>query len=220
MLGDEIDLARVHHLGDDGQSSRRAHLREHTQRFFAKSLKSVRRRARLERAAAQERRAGVAHGGRRHVEHLAALDRTGAGDHGDRRAAERRVPVAAADLHDGAIGRELARRQLVRFQDRRDRLHAGERAKRNLLEQRLVADAADDRAVLAAREVRAHAGRLDALANVVDLGVGDFGAGDDDHLTSGARGVGRGAHTARGLKQKRPVKFTGRRGWCAACLSG
>ena len=48
-------------------------------------------------------------------------------------------------------------------------------------QERLVADAADDRALLAAREVRAHPGGLDAFADMVDLGVGDVGFRDDDH---------------------------------------
>ena len=52
---------------------------------------------------------------------------------------------------------------------------------RGLLQQRLVADAADDGALLAARQVRAHPQRLDALADVVQLGVRDAPSGDDDH---------------------------------------
>src|SRR6185437_3766518 len=104
------------------------------------------------------------------------------GDHRDRRAAERRAPVAPADRDHGPFRGELARCELVRLEHRRHRLDAGKRAKRDLFEQRFVADATDDRAVLAAREMRAHADRLDAFADVVDFGVGDFGSSDDDHL--------------------------------------
>ena len=56
-----------------------------------------------------------------------------------------------------------------------------ERAQRQLLEQRFVADATDDRTLLAAREMGAHTDGLDALANMVDLGVGDLGTCYDDH---------------------------------------
>src|SRR5262249_1742528 len=114
-------------------------------------------------------------------EHLLILDGARAGDHRERLAAERGVGVAAADVHDRSGHGELARRQLVGFEHGRDRLDAGDGQERNALEQRLVANAADDRALLAAREVGAHTDGLDALANVVDLGVGDVGAGDDDH---------------------------------------
>ena len=65
VLGDEIDLPRVHHLGDDRQAGLGAHLGEDLERVGAQALERVRRRARLERAAAKHRRAGVAHGGGR-----------------------------------------------------------------------------------------------------------------------------------------------------------
>ena len=71
----------------------------------------------------------------------------------------------------------------------RDMLHAtaravrdaGEREEGGLGQQRFVADAADDGALLAARDVGAHPQRLHALADVVQLRVGDTRAGDDDH---------------------------------------
>ena len=152
-----------------------------SQRFDAESLEGVGRRARLVRAAAEHRRAGSRHRVRRGDEHLAALDRTRPGDDGERVAAEAGVRLAAADVHDGALDRELARRELVRLEHRRDRFDAGERTQRQLGQERLVADASDDRALLAARQMRAHPGGLDALADMVDLGVGDVGFRDDDH---------------------------------------
>jgi hypothetical protein len=92
-----------------------------------------------------------------------------------------RAPGCIADGDHGAVHAELARRELVRLEHRRHRLDPGERAERELGEQPLVADAADDGAALAAREVRAQAGALHALDDVIELGVGDVGARDDDH---------------------------------------
>src|SRR5207253_2794203 len=51
----------------------------------------------------------------------------------------------------------------------------------------------------------AHADRLDALANVVDFGVGDVGPGDDDHDRNG-----------EWVKQKRPVEVHGSLGSLSA----
>ena len=64
--------------------------------------------------------------------------------------------------------------------------------------------------LLAAREMRAHADRLDALADVVDLGVGDVGASDDDHESDVENG---------GENEKRPVEFHGSLGLVRGVLS-
>jgi hypothetical protein len=106
------------------------------------------------------------------------------------------APVRVADADGGAVGAELARRELVRLEHRRHRFDAGQRLERHLGQQALVADAADDGAPLAAREVDLEAGTLDALADVVELGVRDVGAGDDDHRGSRERGWGAVDRTA------------------------
>ena len=146
VLGDEIDLPRVHHLGHHRQSRFGANVGQESKRVAAKPLERVGRRARLEGAATEHRRTRIAYGMGRLGEHFAILHRTGSGYHGDILAAERRVCVPASDAHDRPFDREFARRQLVRFEHWRHRLDARQRAERNLLQQRLIADAADDRA--------------------------------------------------------------------------
>ena len=193
VLGHQLDVARVEHLGDHRHPGRRADLDEQFQRRAAESLETVRRRPRLERAAAQDRRAGRAHGERGGVQHSAVLDRAGPGDHGDLRPADPRV---VADADDRRLGGELARGTLVRLEHRHDQLDARQRAERDLEQPCFVADAADDRALLAAREVRVQPRALDALADVIELGVGDVGTRDDDH--AGMPG--------RGGKHERPVE--------------
>ncbi len=151
------------------------------ERLDAEPLERVGRRARLVGAAAQHRRAGLGDRTRRVDEHLAIFDGARTGDDGEHVSAEAGLRLAPADAHDGSLDGEFARRELVWLEHRRDGFDAGERAKRHLGEQRLVADASDDRALLAARQVRAHADRFDALADVVDFGVGDVGLCNDDH---------------------------------------
>ena len=81
VLGDDVDLVRLHHLGDDRQTGPLAGLGEVAQALDAQALERVGRGPRLERATAQDRGAG----GRDRVGGLeqlvAALDRARAGHH-------------------------------------------------------------------------------------------------------------------------------------------
>ena len=60
VLGDELDRAGRHHLGDDRQARQLARAGEQREALLAEPLERVRRGARLERAAAQARAAPAA----------------------------------------------------------------------------------------------------------------------------------------------------------------
>ena len=78
-------------------------------------------------------------------------------------------------------GVELAAGQLERLQDRQHLLDAGDGRQRLGLQLVLVADDADDGAMLAPAEVRLEAQLADALEDVVDLGRRRSRFQDDDH---------------------------------------
>jgi hypothetical protein len=114
MLEHGVDVPRVHQLGDDRQPGLLARLDEDRQGLFAETAEGVRRRPRLEGAAAQHRRAGVRDRTGRLERLLPVLDRAGPGDQAEGVISER----AAVHLDHGRIRRELARDQLVRLEDR------------------------------------------------------------------------------------------------------
>ena len=169
MLGDDVDLVGLHHLGDDRQPRLTSRFREELEPFLLEALECVRRRPRLERAAAQHRGARRLHA-RGDLEDLfARLHGARAGHDDDRFAADGHV---VADAHDAVGAAHLAAGQLERLQDRRDRLHALQRLQRaQPLLAAVVADGADDVAQLAVDGVRRVAHGADAAADVVDFGV-------------------------------------------------
>ena len=80
-LLDHLDLADVHHLGDELQVLGRCRVAQQLQAFLAEALEAVRRAARLERAAAEDLRAGPPHGRGRGAHLLLGLGRAGPGHH-------------------------------------------------------------------------------------------------------------------------------------------
>jgi hypothetical protein len=84
-----LQVARVHHLGDDRQARPRLGFGEQAQPLLAEPLERVGRGARLEGTAAEHRGAGIAHSGRGFQHLLARLDRARPGDHREMRAADR-----------------------------------------------------------------------------------------------------------------------------------
>jgi len=62
VLGDQIDVAVAHHLGDNGQAGSLLGLLQQLEPFDFHALKIVRRSARLERAAAQQLGSSFGHG--------------------------------------------------------------------------------------------------------------------------------------------------------------
>ena len=164
-LDHELDVARVHQLGDEGQAGLLARLLEDLERFLAEALEGVRRGARLEGAPAEHRHALLRDGARRLHRLLARLDRARAGD-------EAEVPVAdppAADVDHRRVGRELTRDELVRLEDRQHLLDAGIALERQRRQQLAVADRSDHGRLAAGRHDRAAARLLEARDDVVDL---------------------------------------------------
>ena len=105
-LHDERNLPRIHHLGDDRHVVLVADLAQDLQAFLAEPLEAVRAGPRLERAAAQDVRAGLLDLAGDVVENLAALDRARPGDHRQIAAADL---DALADDDDGVAVAELLR---------------------------------------------------------------------------------------------------------------
>src|SRR5262249_55900199 len=77
-------------------------------------------------------------------------------------------------------GVQLAAGELERLEDRQHLLDAGDGGQRLALELVLVADDADDGALLAAAEVRLEAQLLDVFQDVLDLFRCRVGSGDDN----------------------------------------
>ena len=168
VLRDDVDLVRLHDLGDDRQPGQLARLGEVAEPLDAQALEGVRAGARLERAAAQERRAGRRHRVGRLDGLLAALDRARPGHDRQRAVADERV----ADRDDGVLGVELAAGQLERPADGRHRLDAGQRleaAHERLLPRPDLADDRDDDPLRAWVHVRLQALGEDQALDGVDL---------------------------------------------------
>jgi hypothetical protein len=114
MLRAPIWTTSIEQLRDDRQTRLLAGFPQHLEGVEPQALEGVRRRARLESAAAEHRRPRLRHCPCRLQRLLAVLDRAGTGD-------EPEVAVAdppAANLDHSRIGRELARDELVGLQDR------------------------------------------------------------------------------------------------------
>src|SRR5690606_26954208 len=125
VLGDELDLIRLHHLADDRHAGGGTGLSEQAQALLAEPLEAVGGRAGLERAAAEHHRTRCPNRLRGPQHLLAALDGTRPGDDDRLRPADADVP----DLHDGPGRARLARRQPVgagRIENIRDARQAAE----------------------------------------------------------------------------------------------
>ena len=109
MLGDDVDLARFHYLGDRRQARLLAGLGQVAEALDAEPLEAVRAGAGLEGAAAEDRRAGLGNRVRRFEHHLPVLDRARAGH--DREPAV--ADLLAEDFDDRVLGVRLPRSQLV-----------------------------------------------------------------------------------------------------------
>jgi hypothetical protein len=109
----QIDAALVHRFGHDLQAVGIAHVRQNFQAFLAETLKSVRRSARLERAAAKETRAAAPHSFGNGESLRATLNGARPRDERQFVAADGRI----ADAHDGLFRFEIERDQLVGLGD-------------------------------------------------------------------------------------------------------
>ena len=104
MEAHELDLRRLHDLGDDGQARSLARLGQEPQPVHAQALERVGAGSRLEGPASQHRRAGLGDGLGSAQQLVARLDRARAG-HDRQRAAP---DAGAGHLHDRVRGVELA----------------------------------------------------------------------------------------------------------------
>ncbi len=115
MLGDQLDLPRVHDFGDDRKPRFCSDLGQHLEGRFAEALKGVGRAPRLIRPAAQKPGARGTDGNGGFAEHVDSLDGAGAGDDRQRPSTDVRLDrVPNLDHRRG--GRKLPRGQLVRFE--------------------------------------------------------------------------------------------------------
>jgi len=184
VAGHELDLAGVHHFGDDGQPGLGPHVGQDPQALLTEPAERVGRRARLEGAATQAVGAGPSDGPGGACEHVASLDRAGARDDEELVSTDRRVAQ-----RDGRRSRgEFAGGELVRLGHLMDGLHAGKRQQGHVGEALLVSDAAHDGAGFSAGHVGTEAERLDPFADVIELLVGDARASDDDHGSGSSGG--------------------------------
>ena len=163
VLGDDLDVARVDDLGDDRQPGDLADVGEDLQALHAQALEGVRRGARLERAAAQQRGAGgLGHLGR--LERLlGCLDRARTGDEGERVRADRDLVPGRPTWTVERSGWCCRLTSLNGSEIRCTSCDAGHAAQVEAVEGLDVADQADDRAHDAAADERLAARLLDAL---------------------------------------------------------
>jgi len=147
VLGDRVGVVGVQELGDDRQAGLGPRLGEDLQRRNAQALERERRRARLERPAAEHARPGRRHrvGDRERL--LARLDRARPGDQAERLLAADLPPVNAE--HRGLVVRELVRGELVRARDRHHPVHTRHSLQPELADALRIPDRADRRGQLA-----------------------------------------------------------------------
>src|SRR6266850_1189196 len=177
VLRDQLDLADVHHLGDDLEVVRIGRAAQHAQPLLAETLEGVRRAARLERAAAQDLRPRPLDGRGNGVHLLIRLRRAGAG-HDDHLVAPYSHVV---DVDKGVLGLEGAARALVRLRDAEHLVDAVEDA--DQLGVDLVgADDAQHGSRHPRRTVNVHPQLDEARDHGIDLRLGGALVHYDDHV--------------------------------------
>ena len=190
VLGDDVDLGRLHDLGDDRQPGPLARLGEIAQPLDAEALEGVRARPWLERAAAQDRGAGGLDRVGGLEQHVAVLDRARPGHHRERAVADDRVEHPDHRV----LGPELPRRQLERAADRGDPLDA--RQGRQPIDQHRLASAdlpdhGDHRSLVADMiEGRQPLGQ-DLALDSEDLGLTGADGHHDEHRGAVSSSVGQ-----------------------------
>ncbi len=167
----------IDHLGDDLQAGLLPGLGQHLQALLLQALEGVRRRPRLVRPAPQELRAAILDRLSGLQQLFAALHRARPGHNHQALAAHRH----AADVDDAALVLELAADQLVALGHGHDLLHPRQHLHREAVDDLLVADHADNRAISPLRQMhfQAEAGYL--LHDAVDVHVAGMRLHYDDH---------------------------------------
>ena len=176
VLVDDLDLADVHHLGDQLEIVGVGGIAQQPQALFAETLEAVGRAARLEGAAAQHLGARALDGRGRRMHLVLGLRRARAGHDDDLVAAD----ADFADGEDGVVGLEGAAGELVGLADAQHFVDAVE----HLDEARVDLAAADDAehgARGAARAVHVHAELDEVGDDLFDLRVARALFHDDNH---------------------------------------
>ena len=162
---EQRQMLNAHEFRDYGQPGLPLRLEKYVEAALAQALERVGRRARLERAAAQQRRSGGLHtlGNARHL--LYGLHAAGSSYH---------LKIAAADLGSGAIDHGIVRMELpvgrlVWLLDSLDALHDAERLHEPYVHLGNVAYAPNERLALSRAYVRRDVAILQPLDKAVDL---------------------------------------------------
>ena len=202
VLGDQLGVRGVEQLGDDGQPGLRARLGEDLQPGRAEALERERRRARLERAAAQ-------HAARRPRRPCA---RRRASARATRPCTARRSARTCSARR--SCGRRRRRRSARGGRARRRRACRAARSARRgrrrpsprgpARDALGVADRADRGGQLARQDEHVHAGRLEPRADRRDLGLAGLGCHHDHHRPELADAELVGAEVVRQLVAHRP----------------
>jgi hypothetical protein len=181
VFGHDVDLARLHHLGDDREAGPIARFGKVPKGLDTQALEGVRARPRLERAASQDRGAGRLDriGGLEQL--LTALDRAGSGHHRQRSIADRRVQ----DPDHRVLRMELARCQLEWPADRGhglDARHRREAFAEDGPPASHLTDDCDNRVVIRHVVERRHPLGQDLALDAEDLGLRGSCRHHDEHL--------------------------------------
>src|SRR5216683_562425 len=174
---DHLHVVRRDDLGDDFQARLVARGGHHLQAGLAQALERVRRRARLECAAAQHLRSLGRDVARGLEQHLLALDRARSGHDHDLFGPD----LHAAHIDDRVLGAELATCELERLGDRDDLVDAAEVREGLAVGVGVGADDADQRSLLATGELGLQADLMHAVDHRVDLAIGGGVPHHDDH---------------------------------------
>ena len=173
---DQLDLAEVHHFGNQFQVLGARRVPEQAQPFLAEPLEAVRRAARLERAAAEDLRARSADRGRRGAHLVLVLGRARTGHDDDLVAAQPDV----ANHDDRSFGFERPAGELVRRRDPQDLVDAVQHLDEPGVRQSL-AHGAEDGPLDARRPVDVHPHFHQARDDLRDLLFGGSLLHDYDH---------------------------------------
>jgi hypothetical protein len=168
------------------------------------ALEGVRRRARLEGAAAQQRRTGGPGHDRGLIGLFAALHGAGPGDQREGVRPDRHLVVTRAHPDRGPLGVVLAAHQLVGVGDPVDVGDSAQGAQVEVVERVDVADQPDDRAHQAARDERLATDLLDPSDDRGDVLLRGVGRHHHDHRANvrvGPRAPGAESGVRTGVTQ-------------------
>src|SRR5216683_2869032 len=174
---DHLHVVRRDDLGDDFQARLVARGGHHLQAGLAQALERVRRRARLECAAAQHLRSLGRDVSRGLEQHLLAFDRAWSGHDDDLFGPD----LHAAHIDHCVLGAELATCELERLGDRDDLVDAAEVREGLAVGVGVGADDADQGSLLATGELGLQADLMHAVDHRVDLAIGGGVPHHDDH---------------------------------------